>query len=123
MALPDAAYWSGLVRGTLGCYDEELLRGVAARLVKPRNQWPAEDLIDRIVTTLDNPAGVDRRLQELEPAGRQLLALVGHSRQPCWYLGNLVEMLLALGHADGLQPVFALLEAGLVYPLLAECAG
>src|SRR5205814_1560206 len=34
-----------------------------------------------------------------------------------------VEMLLALGHADGLQPVFALLEAGLVYPLLAGCAG
>ena len=65
MALPDPAYWSDLVRGTLGCYDEELLRRVAARLVRTRNQWPVDDLVDRIVATLDNPAGIDRRLQAL----------------------------------------------------------
>src|SRR5262249_14310780 len=42
--------------------------------------------------------------------------LVGHSRQPRWGVGSLVEMALALGHADGLAPVFDLLEAGLLLP-------
>src|SRR4051794_22505925 len=116
MLLPDPASWSELQRGTLACYDEPLLRQVVGRLVKPRNQWPVEDLIERSVETTSNPAVLDRRLKELEPAGRLVLALMGHSRQPCWSLGNLVEMLLALGQVDGLQPVLALLESGLLYP-------
>jgi hypothetical protein len=108
-----------LLTATLRCYDEQLLRKVAARLVRPRNQWPVDELINRSVETLNNPAVLDRRLGELEPAGRQLLALIGHSRQPCWALGNLVELMMALGQDDGLKPVFDLLEAGLLYPLLS----
>ncbi len=100
------------------CYDEPLLRQVAGRLVKPRNQWPAEDLLARILEVVENPAVIDRRVQELEPASRQALALIGHSRQPLWALGNLVEMVMALGHADGLAPILDLLEAGLLFPLL-----
>jgi hypothetical protein len=118
MAGSDSDFWSDRLRHTLACYDEELLRAVAARLVRPRNQWPAEDLIDRAVTAAENPAVLDRRLKEVEPAGRQLLALIAHSRQPCWHLGNLVELLLALGQEDGLKPVFHLLEAGLLFPVL-----
>src|SRR6185437_2305869 len=38
-----------------------------------------------------------------------------------WNLGNLVELTIALGHSDGLQPVLELLEAGLLYPSL-HCA-
>src|SRR5947209_13304448 len=106
MPLPATAFWPDLQRRTLACYDEDLLRQVAARLLKPRNQWPVEELIERSVAITANPAVIDRRLQELEPAARQLLALFGHSRQPCWYLGNLVELLIALGHPDGLRPVF-----------------
>lgn len=118
MPLAEATSWSERLRGTLERYDEGLLRQVAARLVKPRNQWPVEDLIARILATVDNPAVIDRRLQELGPAGRQLLALLGHSRQPRWALGHLVELLLTLGHEDGLAPVFDLLAAGLLYPIL-----
>ena len=118
MASPETAPWSDLLRHTLAAYDEPLLRGVAGRLVRPRNQWPVEELIDRSVATADNPPVIDRRLKELEPASRQVLALIGHSRQPRWALGNLVEMAFALGHADGLAPVFALLEAGLLFPAL-----
>jgi hypothetical protein len=116
MAVPDAAYWSDLQRQALMRYDDALLRQVAARLVKPRNSWPSEELIERSVATVANPAVLDRRLQELEPAGRQLLALIGHSRQPLWSLGNLVEMLMTLGQADGLKPIFDVLSAGLLYP-------
>jgi hypothetical protein len=114
----DLAYWSELQRHTLAHYDEALLRAVAARLVKPRNQWPVEELIERGTATLSNPAVIDRRLQDLTPAARRLLALIGHSRQPCWNLGNLVELAIALGQGDGLQPVLELLEAGLLYPCL-----
>src|SRR5579871_6107564 len=97
MAGADGDDWSDRLRRTLACYDEELLRAVAARLVKPRNQWPAEELIERSVGVAENLPVLDRRLREVEPAGRQLLALIAHSRQPCWHLGNLVELLLALG--------------------------
>jgi hypothetical protein len=122
MASGDRDDWSERLRRTLACYDEGLLRAVAARLVKPRNQWPAEELIERAVGAAENPAVLDRRLQEVEPAGRQLLALIAHSRQPCWHLGNLVELLLALGQDDGLRPVFHLLEAGLLFPVLGRRA-
>ncbi len=120
MPVVDPAFWSNLQRQTLECYDEALLRQVAARLVKPRNQWPVEELIERGAAISDNPVVIDRRLQELTPAARQVLALIGHSRQACWHLGNLVEMTIALGHSDGLQPVLALLEAGLLYPLVGN---
>jgi hypothetical protein len=104
------------VRQALQRYDEAILRKVAARLVRPRGQWPAEELIERCVATLGNAAVIDRRCQCLEPASRRVLSLIGHSRQPRWYVGNLVEMLAALGHEDGLAPVIDLLEAGLVTP-------
>src|SRR3954449_880929 len=100
--------WPTVLRQTLQRYDEPLLRRVAARLIKPRNQWPAEELIDRCAATADDVALVDRRLGELDSAGRQLIALIGHSRQPVWNMGSLIEMLIALGHEDGLAPVLAL---------------
>ncbi|HEY7425551.1 MAG TPA: helicase-associated domain-containing protein [Gemmataceae bacterium] len=120
MPVVDPAFWSELQRQTLTCYDEALLRQVAARLVKPRNQWPVEDLVERGAAIPSNPVVIDRRLQDLTPAARQVLALIGHSRQPCWHLGNLVELAIALGHGDGLQPVLELLGAGLLYPRLHD---
>jgi hypothetical protein len=116
----DASPWTDRLERTLARYDDPLLRQAAAQLVKPRNQWPAEELIARCVAAAVNPAVLDRRLKELEPASRQLLALIGHSRQPRWPLGGLVELALALGHADGLPPVLALLESGLLYPYLDD---
>ncbi len=112
----DAAFWSDHLRQTLARYDEALLRLVAGRLVKPRGQWPVEELLDRCVAAVGNAAVIDRRLKELDPESRRLLALIAHSRQPCWKLGNLVELSVMLGHADGLAPLLALLEAGLLYP-------
>jgi hypothetical protein len=117
------ATWTDRLRRTLACYEEPLLRQVAARLFKPRSQWPAEELIERSINTFQNPAVLDRRLADLDPAARQLLALIGHSRQPRWQVGNLVEMLVALGHADGLDAVVHLLQAGLLYPEIAPAAG
>src|SRR5207248_1337907 len=85
------------------------LRRVAARLIKPRSQWPADELVARCAATANDITVIDRRLRDLDPAGRQLLALVGHSRQPQWGMGSLVELLIALGHEDGLAPVLAVL--------------
>jgi hypothetical protein len=119
----DPATWSDRLRRTLQCYDEPLLRQVAGRLCRPRNQWPVEELIERSVAAVHNPAVLDRRLADLDPAGRQLLGLIGHSRQPRWPVGSLVEILVALGHPDGLLPVVALLHAGLLYPALPSADG
>ncbi|HTU91509.1 MAG TPA: helicase-associated domain-containing protein [Gemmataceae bacterium] len=123
MPVVDPAYWSELQRHTLASYDEALLRQVAARLVKPRNQWPIEDLVERGAAVMSNPAVIDRRLEDLTPPARRVLALIGHSRQPYWNLGNLVELTIALGHGDGLQPVLELLDAGLLYPHLKVVQG
>src|SRR5215469_10688321 len=122
MTPDEQAYWSDVLRRTLRRYDEALLRRVAGRLVKPRNQWPADELIGRCASTVGDVTIIDRRLRELEPAERYLLALVGHSRQPLWGLGSLVELMICVGQDDGLRPVFALLEAGLLYPDLAAKA-
>ncbi len=120
MTSNDTASWLDRLQRTLSRYDEALLRQVAAKLVKPRNQWPVEDLIERSVETASNPAVLDRRIKELESASRLILSLIGHSRQTRWQLGNLVELAVALGNPDGLPPVLALLEEGLLYPLLPD---
>ncbi len=122
MPVIDPQPWSDLLGRTLAAYDEELLRPVAGRLFRPRSQWPAEELVERGVATVANAAVIDRRLQDLGPAERRLLALVGHSRQPRWRLVNLLEMLAALGHGDGLDPVSRLFDVGLLYPCLSPAA-
>jgi len=117
---PVADAWLERVRRTLEAYDEALLRQVTGKLVKPRNQWPPDELIERSLATVANAPVIDRRVQDLEPAERRLLALIAHSRQPHWGLGNLVELLISLGHTDGLPPVLHLFEAGLLYPALPD---
>src|SRR5436309_3473096 len=73
MPATDPVYWSEHLRRNLQLYDEPLLRQVAGRLIKPRNQWPAADLIKRMAEAAENAAVIDRRLAEASPAGRQLL--------------------------------------------------
>lgn len=109
-----------LLQNTLQAYDLDLLRQVAGRLCKPRNQWPAEELIERSLATLTNTPVLDRRLRELDAPSRLVLFLMGHSHQPRWRVGHLVEMAVALGQGDGLAPVLDLLEAGLLFPDLGE---
>src|ERR1043165_5305274 len=110
--------WNQHTRRTLLRYDESLMRQVAHKLCKPRNQWPVEELLDRVVSALNNAAMVDRRLKEMPKESRQILNVIGHSRQSRWPLGSLVEILVALGASDALAPIVALLEAGLLLPEL-----
>ena len=99
-------------------YDAALLRAVGGKLFKPRSQWPVDELIARSLAAINNVAVVDRRLRESEQASRRLLAVIGHSRQPRWRVGNLVEALQMLGEDDGVRPILDLLHAGLLYPEL-----
>jgi hypothetical protein len=107
------------VRATVAKYAEPLLRQVAQRLLRPRSQWPAEELIERCVAALANAVVIDRRLNDLSPAARKLLAVVGLSRQPVWRVGHLLAMLATLDHAEGFAPIQELLEGGLAYPVLS----
>lgn len=112
--------WTERVQQTLERYDETLLRLVAGKLLRPRSHWPVEDLIQRSVETLTNAPVIDRRLKELPPASRKLLAVLGRSHCPTWGTFDLVWILACLGHAEGLTPVQTLLEAGLLYPILPD---
>src|SRR5438445_1536367 len=111
----DPEFWTERLVQTLQRYDESLARQVCERLFKPRNQWPTEELIERAAATTANAAVIDRRLETLQPAARKLLAVIGHSRQPCWKLGSLMEILSVLERNADVRPVVDLLEAGLLY--------
>lgn len=113
---PDSDDWSARAAAALTAYAEPLLRVVAGRLVKPRTQVPVEELVEKAVATLLNPPVIDRRVKELPPAARKLLALVGRSRQPRWKVGHLIALLSSLGHVEGFTPVQAALEAGVLFP-------
>lgn len=112
--------WTERVRQTLPRYDAGLLRLVAGNLCRPRNQWPLDELIDRSLGIITNPAVLDRRLKDLSTPCRRLLAMIGHSGQPVWRVGNLIELSMAVGETDGLAPVISLLESGLLYPALSD---
>jgi hypothetical protein len=109
-----------VVRSALGRYDESLLRAVAARLFKPRSQWQADELAARAADTLTNAPVIDRRLKELPPSCRALLAATGLARRPEWAVGHLIELLATLGHAEGLAPILTLLDSGLIVPVTSD---
>jgi Helicase conserved C-terminal domain len=108
------------VRAALARYDDGLLRAVAAKLFKPRSQWPADELIDRAVDALENAPVIDRRLKDLSAASRHLLAAIGLSRRSDWSVGNLLALLATFGQNEGLAPILALVDAGLAVPVLPE---
>lgn len=120
--LPTAAVvdWSERCRAAMAHYSGPLLRDVAAKLVRPRANQPADELLDRSVGMLTNPPVIDRRVRDLPVAPRRLLALVGLSRQPRWKVGHLLALLSALGHDEGFQPLEEALRAGLLFPVLAD---
>jgi hypothetical protein len=110
--------WSARCRDTLSRYAEPLLRSVAAKLIRPRANQPAEELLDKSVATLTNPPVVDRRIRDLPDASRKLLTIIGLSRQQRWKVDHLLTMATALGHAEGFAPVADALAAGLLFPEL-----
>ncbi|WP_020474348.1 helicase-associated domain-containing protein [Zavarzinella formosa] len=104
--------WDDFARTALAKYDEALLRAIAARLFKPRNQWPVDELIERTIETFTNPPVIDRRVRELPESARQLLAVLARTRQPRWHVGQLLAIVACLGHHEGLAPVTTLLDTG-----------
>ena len=116
----DLERWNIRVRETLARYSEPLLRQVTHKLLKPRNQWPVAELIDRSVASLTNVAVIDRRAKDLPESSRKLLAAVGLSRQPIWRVGELLSLLAVLNHVEGMTPILFLLEMGLAHPVVAE---
>jgi hypothetical protein len=116
MSSADPGVWSDYLKQTLHCYADSLVQQVAAKLIRPRSQWPHGELIERCVAAMGNAAILDRRLEELPVPCRRLLSCISHSGQPRWKLGNLLEILAALGFNEGPQSIVALFEAGLLCP-------
>jgi hypothetical protein len=118
----EIATWSGAVRATVAKYDEPLLRRVAGKLFRPRNQWPPEELTERIVAALANAPLIDRRFEDLSPAGRQALALAARGAARTWRVSAMVGLLSALDRDTGIDPIIELLEGGLLYPVMERDA-
>jgi hypothetical protein len=118
----EIASWSGAVRATAGKYDEPLLRQVAGKLFRPRNQWAPEELIERIVAALGNAPLIDRRFLDLSPPARQALALLARGSARTWRVSAIVGLLSALDGDPGIDPIIELLEGGLLYPVLESDA-
>lgn len=114
--IPGSDNWTDRIADILNRYDAGLLRQVAGKLCRPRSQWPREELVERSLATLSNPPVLDRRLKELSPPGRRLIALISHGRQMRWSVGLLMELQLSLGEQEGLAAILELLQAGLLYP-------
>ncbi len=116
-----------LVTGAiLARYEPALLERVVVGLVKPRGSLEADELVPRALDFLADPVKLTRRLQTLEKAdapARAMLALAGHMRRDFFPVSDLLQAHLALGHRDGLAPLLALLEIGLVTPDLANTPG
>lgn len=111
--------WDDFARSVLARHDETLLRSIAAKLFKPRSQWPTDELIERAIETFTNPPVIDRRIRELPESARQLLATLARARQPRWSVGQLLAIAACLGHQEGLAPIITLLDTGF---LLADLA-
>ena len=109
-------YWTERLEQTLAGYAPDLVRAIAARLLKTRNQWPVEELVERIREATKNAPVIDRRLKDLPPACRKLLAVIGLSGQPSWKSGHLLQILATLGDSEGITPIQTLLEEGLLWP-------
>jgi hypothetical protein len=123
MSIAVADPWSEKLEQALAGYDVSLVRSIAVRLLRARNQWPVDELRERLRDAINNAPVIDRRLKELSPACRKLLTLIGLSRRPDWKVGHMVEMLSALGHDEGLAPIQALFEEGLLHPVAKLSAG
>lgn len=115
------ATWNDRAASALALYRDTLLREVALKLVRPRTQYSAAELRERMVAALDDPVGIDRTLKLVSPIARQLLKLIDLSRHMRWPVSALADLLPILGHTDGIGPVMELLDGGLLFPeLVAE---
>ena len=112
------ADWTTRCREAMLRYSGALLKGVAARLVRPRSNQPTAELLDKSVEMLANPPVIDRRIRDLPASSRKLIALIGLSRQPRWRVGHLMTLLSALGHDEGFTPIEDAFKSGLLYPCL-----
>src|SRR5260370_18309521 len=119
---PSSDYWTERLEEALRRYSDDLIRNIAARLLKTRSQWPADELRERIREATGNAPVIDRRLKDLPAACRKLLAVIGLSRQPTWKAGHLLPMLATFGHSEGITPIQTLFEEGLLWPWRAADA-
>src|SRR3954454_17426561 len=106
--------WIDRVRAVLTAYDEDLLRPVANHLCRPRNRWPVEELIDRSVAALQNPAVLDRRLKEAPAEARRVLALLRQAGTDHWPVGTLCELGALAGTTFSHESILELIQGGLL---------
>ncbi len=104
------------IRQTFEHYNLVLRRSVLSALVKPRQPLELDDLAEKAISVMVNPPMIDRRLRDVPSVSRKVLAIMAITRNYRWPIGDLLQVLVTLGHHEGLSPIQTLLEAGLLYP-------
>lgn len=110
--------WHDQARAVVNQYHDDLLRLVAANLIRPRQRRMTDDLRERILEAIDDPVSIDRTLKSLEPPARRLLAFIDFRDKPRWALQDLVDLLPVVGATEGIGPIRQLLEFGLLFPVI-----
>ena len=111
--------WPKCVAEAFDRYGEDLVEVVSTNLLKPRANLPREIVKEKALEIFSNPVILDRRILGMEASAQMLLEVAAKSQKTVWFMGNLVEIVLALGWKDGVGAVVNLLESGLAYPVFA----
>ena len=105
-------------------YAEGLLRIIAGNALKARQKLPVAELREKLLTWHSNPPQIDRRLKELTPSARTLLALMHIGKRAQWRIGTMLELVSCLhGQSadslavDGLKVVEELFLQGMIVPV------
>jgi hypothetical protein len=108
-----------LARQALESYSEDLRRSVANKLLRPRNTWPTEELLDRAIQALDNAVLIDRRLKEMSVPAQQLLIMAARTGRATWRIQEWMWCLGFFTSAPDIEPILEMLQSGLIFPNLA----
>lgn len=100
------------------------MRTVAGNALKVRQKLPVAEIREQLLTWHSNPPQIDRRLKELTPTARTLLALMHVGKRAQWRIGTLLELVSCLNGqgadtlaVDGLKVVEELFLQGMIVPL------
>ncbi len=109
--------WPICVAEAFDRYGDDLVEVVSTNLLKPRAKLTREITKEKALEIFSNPVILDRRILGLETSAQMLLEVAAKSQKTVWFMGNLIEIALALGWKDGVATVVNLLESGLAYPV------
>lgn len=115
MTLPPSDAWREVVRGYLEENPESALQQVAKSLFPPRSKGTREELIERTLEALSEPAVIDRRLKTLSDDAKRALAVLRYADDGRWSTRLFVPTMACLTEFSPSGSLVELAEAGFLF--------